>query len=197
MTSASSVNGLNSVSEDRLEAHVGEFLREHSEVETILPVVIGLAITSRFQLRGAQALLVNLLVASVTRQVLTQLKKPVTVPVSASEPTPPEPVPSPTEDLGGYAIIHSIPGRVRLRIPELATDPLFAKRLVNVLNQDEYVVSARVNRAVACLIINYEAGDLSDWELGLRLLNLIHVAETEPTPATPSGKKKKGKSKDE
>jgi hypothetical protein len=195
MTSASSVNnGLSSVSEEQLEAKVGEFLREHSEVEMILPVVIGLTITSRFQLRGAQALLVNLLVASVTRQVLTQLKKPVEVPVTASEPPKPETVPSTTADLGGYAIVHSIPGRVRLKIPQLALDPLFAKRIVNALNEDEYVVNARVNQAAACLVINYEAGDLSDWELGLRLLNVINAAEAEPTPTATSGKKKKGKS---
>ena len=180
MTSASSVdNGLSSVSEEPLEAQIGEFLREHGEVETILPVVVGLVITSRFQLRGAQALLVNLLVASVTRQVLTQLKKPIEVSLPDSTAATAEPTPSTTADLGGYTIVHSIPGRVRLKIPQLATDSLLAKRIVNALTEDEYVINARVNQAAACLVINYEAGDLSDWELGLRLLNLVQTAENE------------------
>jgi hypothetical protein len=58
-------------------------------------------------------------------------------------------------------------------------DSEFAKRLLQVLNDDEYVISARINYAASCLVINYQAGQLADWELGLRLMNLIKTAETE------------------
>lgn len=81
-------------------------------------------------------------------------------------------------------MIHSIPGRVRLKIPQellrgAKKNSAFAKRLLQVLNDDEYVISARINPTASCLVINYQAGQLADWELGLRLMNLIKAAETE------------------
>lgn len=41
----------------------------------IIPVMFGLFVTSQFQLRGAKALLVNLGVATVFRQLFKELKK--------------------------------------------------------------------------------------------------------------------------
>ena len=88
MTTTTAKNDLNNVSPEDAASQVGSFLREHGEVETILPVVIGLFVTSRFQLRGANALLVNLLVASVVRQVFTQLKEQAPQLSAETEPSP-------------------------------------------------------------------------------------------------------------
>lgn len=97
MTNAIYTNGttspvsVNQTSETTSELKISEFLREHGEIEMILPVVLGLMITSRFQLRGAQALLMNLLVASIIRQILMKLKNPeadaiAATPQSAEKP---------------------------------------------------------------------------------------------------------------
>lgn len=191
MTSAIYTNAANMTPEAATEATIAEFLREHGEIEMILPVVLGLMITSRFQLRGAQALLANLLVGSIVRQVLLKLKYPeadegnypgmsATAPKESNQH--PETISTATGTWGGYEIIHSIPGRVRLKIPQLANNGGLAKRLLKTLNEDEYVTGARVNLAALCLVINYEAKDLADWELGLRLINLINAAQAE-TPA--------------
>lgn len=187
MTNAIYINGttppvgINQTSEATSELKISEFLREHGEIEMILPVVLGLMITSRFQLRGAQALLVNLLVASIIRQILMKLKNPEADSIAATEQFSRETSNSVT--WGGYEVIHSIPGRVRLRIPQEllrgAKKNSEAKRLLQVLNDDEYVISARINPTASCLVINYQAGQLADWELGLRLMNLIKAAETE------------------
>jgi len=187
MTSAIYTNGVNPASdvppasELITEAKISEFLTEHGEIEVIIPVVLGLIITSRFQLRGAQALLANLLVGSLVRQILLKLKNPEPDPQASqavSTPQATQPTTS-TQNWGDYEIIHSIPGRVRMKIPQLAADAGFAKRLVKILNDDDYVMNARVNIAAISLVINYDAKELADWELGLRLMNLIKAAETE------------------
>ncbi|WP_017306901.1 HMA2 domain-containing protein [Spirulina subsalsa] len=153
---------------------ISEFLQEHGEVEMILPVILGLFVTSRFQLRGANALLVNLAVASISRQVFRELKKP-----SAATPTPPQPAPTPTPPSFGddrFTIIHSVPGRIRLRIPELSSNSAFAKRLERLLNAEEQVIHVRVNRAASSIVIHYHTGNLSELELGLRLMNILETA---------------------
>ncbi len=174
--------GTDQTSEATTDLKISQFLAEHGEIEMILPVVLGLMITSRFQLRGAQALLVNILVASITRQILFKLKNPEADLLAPTQQFSGKPNISPT--WGGYEVIHSIPGRVRLKIPQNSMKGIkksseFAKRLLQVLNDDEYVISARINYAASCLVINYQAGQLADWELGLRLMNLIKTAETE------------------
>ncbi|MEB3312189.1 MAG: hypothetical protein VKJ02_18335 [Snowella sp.] len=151
------------------------FLKEHEEVEMIVPVLLGLFITSRLQLRGANALLVNLGIASVLRQVFKQLKN---TELSAA-PSPPQSVntPAPPTMLGeGITILHSVPGRLRLRIDQLAVDPVFAKRLERLLNNDDHVISVRINRTVASIVINYEAGNLSDLDLGFKLMGIVNEA---------------------
>lgn len=181
MTTTNANTDVNTVSPEDTASQVGAFLKEHGEVETILPVVIGLFVTSRFRLRGANALLVNLLVASVVRQVFFQLKQQAPQLAAEKEVTPnQESDTSDTEpNLQGYAIAHAVPGRVRLRMPQLAIDAEFAQSLQSALDADEYVSKVRVNRAAASIAINYKNQGLSEWELGLRLMNIINSVQQE------------------
>lgn len=162
------------------EQKVGEFLQEHSEIEMIVPVVVGLFVTSQFRLRGARALLVNLLVASITRQIFAQMKGMSATPALAAE-TPSQTASSPNDT--EYAIVHSVPGRVRVRMPRLGSDRAFAQRLETLLNAEERVIKARINRAACSVAINYEAQGLSEWELGALLLSILEAATREPTEA--------------
>jgi hypothetical protein len=183
MTTTTAKTDLNNASPEEAASQVGAFLKEHGEVETILPVVIGLFVTSRFQLRGANALLVNLLVASVVRQVFFQLKQQAPQLVSESQATPEPEKEAEASDaelnLQGYAIAHAVPGRVRLRMPQLAIDGDYAQALQEALNADEYVSKVRVNRAAASIAIHYKNQGLSEWELGLRLMNIINTIQQE------------------
>lgn len=182
MTTTTFTENINQNYTEITESQIGTFLQEHSEVEMVLPVVLGLFATSRLQLRGANALLANLLIASLTRQVIMQLKKQAPTSVTVVEETSGFSDQTPTNNLAGYSIVHSVPGRVRLRIPRLVNDQAFAQRLERLLLADEYVISVRINRAAASLVINYAAEGLSDWELGLRLMNIINGAEAEVQP---------------
>jgi Heavy metal associated domain 2 len=173
---------------------LGGLLEEYGEIATILPVLAGLFITSRLQLRGSQALLVNLAVAALARQVIIQLKKqahnpPVVATVNGqavSQASSAETTASTGEDsTEDYTIVHSTPGRIRLRIPRLMSDAGYAKRLESLLVQEPQVLKVRLNRAAASLVIQYDALGVSELKLGLRLLQILEQAEAAPTVAYP------------
>jgi hypothetical protein len=169
-----------SVTARNTTSRLGSFLEEYGEVTTVLPVLIGLLVTNRLRLRGAQALLVNLTIAAFTRQAVSHLKKQAhaSAPIASeplsenghSQPTPP----SSTED---YMIVHAVPGRMRLRIPRLMIDAAYAKRLEKLLQAEDIVLRVRMNRSASSLILQYDGAGLSELELGMRLLNILEQAE--------------------
>ncbi|EDX85190.1 hypothetical protein S7335_2889 [Synechococcus sp. PCC 7335] len=148
----------------------------------ILPVLAGLLVTNRLQLRGANALIANLVIAAISRQIIHQLTQEAAVisaganGVSAVEKPSPlatEPVYQVDED---YKIMHSVAGRIRLQVRQLQADRNFAKRLERLLLEDPIVSGVRINRAAASIVIQYTAGELSEAELGLRLLQILDEA---------------------
>ena len=187
MTATTSTDNLSHLSTEDATTQISAFLKEHGEIEMILPVVIGVFVTSRFQLRGANALLVNLLIASLGRQLFIQLKKEQPSAViegnnsnnSNNSNSTGEEMGASESDLQGYTIAHAVPGRVRLKMPQLAIDADFARRLKQALDADEYVNRVRINRPAASVAINYHNQGLSDWELGLRLMNIVNTVREE------------------
>ena len=89
-------------------------------------------------------------------------------------------------NLQNCSIAHAIPGRVRLKIPQLVIDPNFADHLKHALTNDEHVNSVRINRSAASIAINYSNHQgLSDWELGMRLMNIINTIQQEHQVSQP------------
>lgn len=162
-----------------LSSQLGQWLENTGEIAAILPVVAGLLVTSRLQLRGAQALLVNLTIAALVRQGIQQLKKQAQPASATQQPALPasEEQPSQEED---YKIVHSVPGRIRLRIPRLVNDTLYAKRLEKLLSAEAKVKQVRTNQAAASLIIQYDGEGMSELELGMYLLNILDQANSAP-----------------
>ncbi|WP_293155406.1 metal ABC transporter ATPase [Okeania sp. SIO2C9] len=161
---------------------LGAFLQAHNEIEYILPPLVGIMITNRFQLRGATALLVNLTVAGFVRQIIEQIKEQTeTIPVIDTEQTTiSQPVTTvASDDSPTYTIVHSVPGRIRLRIPKVASDPNYVRRLEQLLTADFHVLGVRINTAAASVAIQYQADGMSDWELGMRLMTIIQEADTD------------------
>ena len=58
-----------------LVLNLGNLLEEYGEIAAILPVLTGLLVTTQLRLRGASALVVNIAIAAVTRQVIVQASK--------------------------------------------------------------------------------------------------------------------------
>ncbi|NDJ24610.1 hypothetical protein GS682_23795 [Nostoc sp. B(2019)] len=61
-----------------------------------------------------------------------------------------------------YNIVHAIPGRVRFRVPQIASDPKYVQRLEALLKEDPVVTSERVNRDAISIVITYKTGMLQD-----------------------------------
>lgn len=185
-----------STSVEKATTQLGNFLEEYSEIATILPVLVGLFVTSRLRLRGVQSLIVNLAIAAVARQLFSQLKKQAHPVVSEqpreqshTEPSYTQAQSSPTGQVNAvsanraedYMIVHSVPGRIRLRIPRLMSDAIYAKRLEKLLQAEDKVLGTRMNRSASSLAIQYDGAGFTELELGLRLLQILDQAEQMPT----------------
>lgn len=179
MTNAASTPEVQSSGTLELAPRLGSLLEEYGEISAILPMLAGLFVTSRLQLRGAQALLVNLAIAAIARQTVHQLKKQAhQTTVVTMEENGHISNTTPTESAEDYTIVHSTLGRIRLRIPRLLGDAIYAKRLEKLLSNDERVTGVRLNRSAASLIIQYDDTGVSELELGMRLLQILEQAET-------------------
>ncbi|MGD1855216.1 MAG: HMA2 domain-containing protein [Leptolyngbyaceae cyanobacterium] len=153
-------------------AQAGKLLDEYSEVAVILPVLAGLLVTSRLRLRGANALIVNLTIAAISRQIMHQLKHEATV-----RPAEVNGARAGATTKDDYKVLHSVPGRIRLQILQLQEDQNFAKRLETSLLNDSIVSKVRINRAAASVVIQYIDSGLSELDLGLRLLKILDQAK--------------------
>jgi len=159
-------------------SQVGHLLEEYGEIAAILPVLTGLLVTTQLRLRGASALVVNIAIAAVTRQVIVQLKKQAghTPSLPALAAANNGTTATAEED---YTIVHSVPGRIRLRIPRLQTEAAFARRLETLLLRQDIVLGVRVNRPASSVAIRYDGTNLTELELGMRLLQILEQAEQE------------------
>jgi hypothetical protein len=153
------------------------FLQQHEELEIIIPVLCGFFVVSQFQLRGVNAILANLAVASLFRQLFRQLRNSSMIAAGVVQEAQ---QPATSSLFGeGVTIVHSVLGRVRLRIEELSSDAAFAKRLTRLLDNDDCVISFRINRAAASVVITYDSTGLSDLDLGLRLASILNTVRSE------------------
>lgn len=170
-------NEVKAIPKDTTEAQLSAFLKEHKEVEMIVPVVIGVLATSRFQLRGAKALVVNLLVASLTRQIFTQLKNLGDSEILSPPPTATESNVKNNEE--ECSLIHFVPGRIRLRVPRVRDDRAFALRLEERLIAEETVTLVRVNQAAASVTIAYNNQGKSDLAMSSYFVAIIQQRDNE------------------
>jgi P-type Cu2+ transporter len=82
-------------------------------------------------------------------------------------------------------IVHTIPGRVRFRVPQLAENDQYADRLQQLLESDNWVTKVRVNRQAASIAISYQLG-CSDRHMQAYLMRLIEDASISCGEATVS-----------
>lgn len=77
-----------------------------------------------------------------------------------------------------YSIAHAIPGRVRFRVPRIAADPEYVRRLQALLETERWVTSERVNTTVASVVITYQSGVMPDAQMRSHFASLIQSAST-------------------
>jgi hypothetical protein len=91
-----------------------------------------------------------------TEVTLSATKEPIISPSPPQSVTDLQPTEQPVKV--AYSVVHSIPGRVRFHVPQIATDPAYVQRLEALLQSDPVVISERINREAASVIINYQPG---------------------------------------
>lgn len=82
-----------------------------------------------------------------------------------------------------YSVVHTIPGRVRFRIPLLSINPGYAQRLQDSLNSDSRITQVRINQLAASVAITYKP-EISDRQMQTDLVRVIQNISWERTTQT-------------
>jgi Cu2+-exporting ATPase len=78
-----------------------------------------------------------------------------------------------------WSLAHAIPGRVRFRVPRLASDLHYAQRLQMLIESDVRVAGVRISSAAASITVNYETKLVKDAQMHAHLVRLIQDAGVE------------------
>ncbi|MGM3306838.1 HMA2 domain-containing protein [Anabaena sp. WFMT] len=122
----------------------------------LVPMITGLAVTGRMGIHGFAAIPVFILAADVTRWVIKYLE-PELVSAEKIQPIPDEE----SNTKIAYTVMHTIPGRIRFSIPQIARDSAYAQRLETSLKADDLVTNVRVNSHAASIVIAYQCAEVS------------------------------------
>lgn len=75
-----------------------------------------------------------------------------------------------------YSVVHTIPGRLRFRVPRLRCDADYAKRLEVLLTADALIKNVRVKPAAMSVAVTYKSAKVDDAKMRSHLENLIQAA---------------------
>jgi hypothetical protein len=159
-------------------------------VMDLMPLLLALVITRRLHLQGWRSLVAYVLIAGTTREVMDQLAKesenvslvgggPHRGAETNGQGKPMVRHPSPSSSPGGYHVIHTSPGRIRLRLPLLAKNPHYANDLRPRLEADERLQSVRINPHTASITVKYDVQQLRETEVLAGLQELLYLATEE------------------
>ncbi len=111
---------------------------------------------------------------------LEQQRKKATLTSQASNAAPQE---------ISYSVAHAIPGRIRFRVPRIATDAWYADRLKAVMEFNG-IPDVRINREAASIVIKYRSEKISEQKMrsrsdSERVSQLIKLIQTAPSIDVP------------
>ncbi|WP_242046266.1 MULTISPECIES: heavy metal translocating P-type ATPase [Calothrix] len=75
-----------------------------------------------------------------------------------------------------YQVVHEIPGRLRLRVPNLRHDAQYTSRLQGLLTAEPLITSFRINSIAASLVITYQPNVVNDNKMRCCLGKLLLAA---------------------
>ncbi len=180
-----------------------------SVVKSVIPLVAGTAVTSALGIQGFLAFPVFIIAENVTREVMKQFESETSgsKQVQNSQKTPVElngksavpqgkaielngksAVPQGDDKLVtlesevAYWVVHSIPGRIRFRVPRISEDAEYTHKLTVLTEADAKVTEVRVNTAAASFAVSYDLSGISDEKMRSHLINLIQTASKANIP---------------
>jgi len=83
-----------------------------------------------------------------------------------------------------YKILHQIPGRIRIGIPKLAKDEVYAQQLKSTLQSLNLVTEVRINPRASSIVINYTSESNQDQAIQPSILSPIQVIDVSGLPLT-------------
>ncbi len=84
-----------------------------------------------------------------------------------------------------YQIAHSLPGRIRLKVPRLIEDEDYRQKLTALAKTDPAVQSVEVNPISGSIAVEYDLQQVSDAELRSRLIDWLQTAPNADLPPQP------------
>lgn len=158
----------------------------------LIPLLTGLAITSRLGVTGLASIPICMLTSDVTRRTISSFREalkadsenktegkstnrtcqPLVSKVdktSTIERSLDDVVPNANVD---YSIVHSIPGRIRFNVPRIGKDKAYARRLEKMLNNESKATNVRLKTDAASIAISYQPASLDVYHW----VNLIQLA---------------------
>jgi heavy metal translocating P-type ATPase len=87
-----------------------------------------------------------------------------------------------TSKLVDYQVIHTTIGRLRIRIPRLSTDEVYANKLNWLVESFEFVTHVRINPLAGSLVVHYKDTEISSSEVWNHLLKVIQNASFAELP---------------
>ena len=141
----------------------------YSRLFSLVPPLVGIAITRGLQVSGWKSILTYILAAGVTREVIDQVRgESDKVELSpAKKVSTTEVVVEERSNLlraieTDYEIVHQIPGRIRLRVPRISRDGNYAQELKYLLEQDHRITDISFKTDSSSVVILYDIEALSD-----------------------------------
>lgn len=190
-------------SQEPLDAEAWE--KSGTQLKSFIPLLIGLLTTRQLGLQGWRSILVYLLTANLVRQIMQNWDggestgqkedgkadrnnanldgKGVTYSPLDEQNSKPQKVALNTNSTVVYSLVHAVPGRMRFRVPKVAEDVAYLRRLQSLVKQDDWITQMRCNSTVASVVMLYKPRQISEAEAGLHGISLIQIA------ANPDSKK--------
>jgi len=173
-----------------------------TQLQSFIPLLIGLLTTRQLGLQGWRSIAVYLLTANVVRQIMQNLDLAEGKAEEKVEGTK-QKVERNNADLDGqeitnatpyeqngkqstvafdanstvvYRLVHAVPGRMRFRVPKVAEDSAYLRRLQSLVKKDDWITQMRCNTTAASVVITYNPMQVSEAEAGLHFISLIQIA---------------------
>jgi len=84
-----------------------------------------------------------------------------------------------------YTVVHALPGRIRLRIPRLKTDPEFARQYLEYVAAQPGVSRLRANQACASVVVEYVPDQLEPTQVAAALTALVAQGQPKSLAGAP------------
>ncbi|MGV0027834.1 HMA2 domain-containing protein [Phormidesmis priestleyi] len=75
-----------------------------------------------------------------------------------------------------YGVVHQTKGRIRLRVPQLSQDPVYATRLEQFIKSYSFVTEVSLNSEARSLAVCYQSNQISSREIQEQIAIALHQA---------------------